>query len=513
MKKLLILLVFLLCVASVSAAVDLIETNITQMFEQGDSNKTINFNVRNTGASAITVNFTHNVDLTDNDGSSITLTLPGIQTVNPGQTLLLQINVSVPGSQDFDKYTGSVTATASDGTTDSFTLILDVQPVICDSGIAGSSLKVTIKDPNDGDDIRPGDTITLNVDVKNQGTDDIDVQTEAFLFNDEDSAESTSSDTKNVDNGKTEDFKMSLKVPTDSNELGRDKSFRLYIKAFDDNNEAAECTQEFVELNLDLKAKDVVIDQAASSVIPNIAVCEELASAQVTVMNIGDKEINKAFVTLRNDELKINQKTDTFKIRDFNSGEDNSVTRRLEFKIPADAKEKTYQLEAKVNFDGGSSTDLLPLTVQGCKKSVFETAFGEVGVEVSGEELSLKQGSATTIPVKVINTNNEKKTFKIYFSNIAEFAESSAVNTLTLLPGQGLTTFLDIKIKENAEPGTYTGLAEVSLNGVVINSRAITFDVKGREKETPIGFVVAGIVIALGVIVVTLIGLLKPKTR
>ncbi|MBI2109877.1 putative S-layer protein [Candidatus Woesearchaeota archaeon] len=380
MKKILLLLVMLLNIAFVSAAVDITETNKTQLMEPEDLTN-ISFSVTNTGAASITVSFTHNVDLEDDDGSKINLTLPGSQTINPGQTLVLQMTADVPSSQDFDEYIGTVTATASDSTTDSFQLTIDVQPIVCDSGIAGISLDISIEDPDDGEDIKPGDTISIDVDVENKGSDDIDVQVDAFLFNDEESVESSSSKAKNVDDGETEDFKLSLKVPTDAEELGEDERFRLYVKAFDDNNEDVECAQEFIELNLDLKDKDVVIADS-SRIIPSSAVCGELASAQVTVVNIGDEEIDRAYITLRNSELRVNQRTDTFGIEEFTAQEENSVTRRLEFRIPNNAAEKTYQFEAEVNFDGGSSRETLSLTVDNCEASKIDTAFLEVKVDL-----------------------------------------------------------------------------------------------------------------------------------
>ncbi|MBI2109876.1 hypothetical protein HYT58_01735 [Candidatus Woesearchaeota archaeon] len=71
---------------------------------------------------------------------------------------------------------------------------------------------------------------------------------------------------------------------------------------------------------------------------------------------------------------------------------------------------------------------------------------------------------------------------------------------------------MDVKIKEDTEAAKYSGLVQVSVNGAVISSRAVTFDVKPAAKEAPIDFVLIGIVGALLVIVIILAGFMRPKT-
>ena len=63
---------------------------------------------------------------------------------------------------------------------DTLQLDIEVEPDVCDFGQVGSAYKLTLIEMSD--EFKPGDTVSIEVEVENQGQNDIRVQVEAFLF-------------------------------------------------------------------------------------------------------------------------------------------------------------------------------------------------------------------------------------------------------------------------------------------------------------------------------------------
>lgn len=474
-------IIALLAVLAHAKSLDVLENQVTITLTRGGT-ETGFFTVKNTGTADLTITITHNLDLIDNDGDEITLTFSDPGTIEPNQSTSVVITAVGDPRIDFETYSGTVTVTDPvTGDAETLSLVIDVQPDLCDFGQVGDDLKMTIENPDPSDDFEPGQPIRIKANVENKGSDDIRVQLEAFLFSDKSEVENAASAVSNINDGDEKDFEFDLIVPLDSRKVREDDEFTLFIKAFDDDNERLNCVQDSVAVDVKLKNKKIIIDDDETRFLPQSAACGDTVIANVHVINVGDKDNDVVTVSLGNQELGISQISDTFSIDRFGSEENNDQTHQFSVKIPQDAKGKTHLFAVNVNFEGGATSKTIPLEVLNCEtlSSLLQT--GAVLATLTPVDTSVEagQGSTISIPVKVKNNRDVRDNFIISFTNIGEFATSSQ-KTITLKPGQESTIFLDMQVNEGASPGTHTAVIEARVEGVVAASETVAIEVKER---------------------------------
>ncbi|MEK6904741.1 MAG: hypothetical protein AABW87_04070, partial [Nanoarchaeota archaeon] len=450
MKSLYLLLALLLAV-SVSAVsaldLDVVEGSVNVTVEPGEV-ATVQFQIKNNGTTDITgVTFNHTLSLSDNDDDAIRLSFskPNPETIGAnGGTANVTITVDTDELIDINTYSGKVTA-KSGTLEDSFDFEINVEPVVCDFGIAGSSLVMDIEEPDKSDDFKPGDKVRIKVNVENTGSKDVDVKVDAFLFGDEDEIKGASSEVRNVDNDDDEDFIFFLDIPLDSRRIERDQEYSLIMKAFDDDNERLLCAQKRVDLGVELKNDDVVINEGLSGFEPSAVSCGDIATAVVSVINRGDDDQDNVYITLKNSRLRVSQKTNGFDLDDFDSDENNAASRRIQFKVPENAANGEYLFDAAVNYGGKVSSVPLKLIVSGCGVSdLIEFAPGMSEINVVAGSMNAELGEVISVPVRIAN-NGGDDLFSVDVVNIDEFAEYTGSSTLSLGAGQSQTVFVLLK--------------------------------------------------------------------
>ena len=286
MRLIHLLITFLLVSVAVSAQSFVVDhAKVTAIVEPGSSSTAV-FTISNTGSVDLqNFNFTHNIDLTDNDGDVVNLSFSDPGTVSGNSTANVTMTFSAPIDLDFESFSGQVTVT-SGSLTDTFDLEIISQPVVCDSGLQGNDLVLTIKDPDSKDDFKPGDDVKIKVNVKNINQDKShDVQVEAFLFDDESEVTNDASEIQNIDNLDDEDFEFTLRIPTDNDDFEKVGDLMLIVKAYEEDNEDLECNQASTEVKIELENDDLVIEDT-SRFDPSSASCGQLAVATINLINI-----------------------------------------------------------------------------------------------------------------------------------------------------------------------------------------------------------------------------------
>jgi uncharacterized membrane protein len=91
-------------------------------------------------------------------------------------------------------------------------------------------------------------------------------------------------------------------------------------------------------------------------------------------------------------------------------------------------------------------------------------------------------GTSITLPVELTNNQNKKAIFFVSLKNVGDFAQPS-LRSVTLNPGQKNTVFLDVIVRDDAEPLVYTGVIEVRSTTKVVASDTITIEVLDAETE------------------------------
>ncbi|MDP3916722.1 MAG: putative S-layer protein [Nanoarchaeota archaeon] len=478
-----------------------------EMMQNDHSSFDITFT--NTNTNDVTLEFSYD-QIEDNDGDEIILALPSTFTVPASGSNTFVVNINSEDNIDLEEYRTTITITNSlTNETINFPLTVLVTPGICDFGQAGNDLEIEIKDPDSGDDYSPGDTVIITVDVKNVGNSDMDVQLEAFLFNEGEILESSASKRRNIETDEEETFEFTINIPEDNNEVNEDENYKIFIKAFDDNNEDQNCIQDSLSIDITLEKHDVKVKDTSRFSTPVVA-CNTEVTAFVDIVNIGEKD-EDVRISIENEKLSINMVSDTFEIESFGSKDDNEASRSFKIKIPDNIMEGTYNFLAKVLFAGKTETRMLPLEIINCKPSFEESEFDFASASLfikSDKIVDLKPKDSTAIHVFIENNAPTTQILFIKLKNIEQVGEGST-STVTIPAFQSSNIFLPLNINQDTEDGMYTAVVELSNGSETLSSDTITLNIASKNQENLIessteGFSSAGLLI-LNIILIFII--------
>ena len=450
--------------------------------------KTVSFSVKNTGTTELDVMFdTSKLDLVDSGGEKIRLSFsPSNLKIAPNKTEKIDLNVKADRLISFERFGGTLEVKDKNSSAkDTLSLTVEVEPDICDFGQVGNALKIDVKEPDSSDDFKPGDIIPIEVDVDNEGQNDIRVQVEAFLFSDNRNIADTSSATKRIDEKEDENFKLRLRIPLDQEDIDENDELTLFIKAFDDEFEQLNCVQERQMVDIQLDDEDIIVDEEETKIFPQAGVCGDVVSASVKVVNIGDQENDNVRVRVEVPALRIREESDKFTLEEFNEGEDNTAVRQFRLKIPDDAQPRKYSMRVVADFEGGSDTLTVPFDVLSCNKPGSipgQPQLNPVSITIGENAITTKQGAIVTIPVTVVNNGAERMTYIVSVTNIEDFADSST-KKVTVLPGKQSTALMDVIVRERTEEGTYSATVVVRDGPTTISSKNVQVTV-GEKKTT-----------------------------
>ncbi|MCX6711717.1 MAG: putative S-layer protein [Candidatus Woesearchaeota archaeon] len=427
-----------------------------------------------------------------NEGNDQTLNLATYFHDADGDTLtytwtpatLDDIDVSVAGNivtfhpRD-SKFVGEndIVFTASDGiaSVNSGTITLRVEPNICSEGQIGQ-LTVTINNPDDGDEFKPGDTMDMDIKVDNDYTKDLDIVVTAYLYDmtKGERVDDVESDSTTIDSDDSDTFELSMEIPSDVTD-GDD--YRLYIRAIEDSYEDRQCDYDYVSIDIKKEKNDMSIPTFTLS--PSTATCGDEISATIKTENIGRSNEQDVYFRLENSELKLNLQTDTFDV----DKNDDYTLRNIVFTIPKDAAERTYTILAEVFFDDGaaSNSKSATLIVSGCQAVIPGQETVLTPIEPS---FDVNAGDTKQVLVQITNNGNDQVVYTLSLS-ASGFGQSTNV-PVTLDAGETKVVPITLIVNSDAS-GSYTGIITVKSDSNIIKTSTVNVNVKGKQATTPTG--------------------------
>lgn len=265
-------------------------------------------------------------------------------------------------------WTGTNTAkfriTTAEGTADSndVTLTLTEEAVsepsdvgLCDLGEIGNHLEITEIDIKD-DDLKPGDTLEVSVDVENNDNDDMKVVVEATLYNKDNNKKivSEKSESIKIKDDDKETFDIELKLDYDDEDIGEDDDYELRIKAYKSGDENEECVEDATEtVSITREDDDVIIENYYVSSTSLRA--GATTTITVDILNIGLEDQNDVYFKVRESVLGIDETSTKVDLEAYDDN-DNSATLSKVIALPVDAKVGSYQLEIILYFNDGRDT-------------------------------------------------------------------------------------------------------------------------------------------------------------
>lgn len=430
-----------------------------------------NFSLNNNGNTALSgIVFSYvNTNLKDNDNDTITLSFnPSTLDLTPGGSASIILQATIPSSMDYGTYSTDVVATS--GTTNAtMHVTIRVNKQFCDLGNKGSYITMTIKEPSTGDDFKPNEEIGVDVSVKNDHSDDLDIVMEAELFDLTDDVYVVKDEAQaTIAEDHEETISTTFKVPIDIN---KDHDFVILVKAYEDGNEDDQCQDDYVSVDLVKDSHAVFVE--STTVTPSPVECEKTFSAQVKLSNAGRNDESKVKVRIYNTALKIDSEK-TFSLAEGKS----YVAYFNDLTVPKDAEEKEYTLNIEYfyQYDSGDSDYLLSgntdttVKVQGnCFVPVYDVLMD------AQQSTSAKVNQETLLKVTLTNIGNQKTIYTLGASGYTDWASLGAIDPATITLDASGSGYAYLKVTPT-QTGTHTLTVKVTFNGKT-ETKDVSFNV------------------------------------
>lgn len=359
------------------------------------TNENVTLTVENTGNTQL------NVVLASSGDFGMTIASPSSFILDAGKSIG---RIATPTGGDlsglkFGDHTVTISATDSSKQVQSNVEITFTKS-FCKSGETNSNLTITkTRIDTDGEDDKtwkPLDTITVEVDVKNEGDKNIrgvfvvlglfdsegkDRSGDLDFINDEE--EKIDIGTISDDSKETATFEFKVPVDMDTGD------YKLAVKAYsDDLGESKECVSESDSFDNNLY-EDISIETETDSdkfiVFDNIEVnpssgdvtCGDQVTVTADVYNIGDDDEDQVNVILSNSELDLKEEK---VIKSLDQGDSSKVT--WNFIVPNGVQNKMYPLNFDAQYDyrngvyresSSRTTSGVSITITGCSEAVTPT--------------------------------------------------------------------------------------------------------------------------------------------
>ncbi|MGY4884767.1 MAG: Ig-like domain-containing protein [Nanobdellota archaeon] len=294
---------------------------------------------------------------------------------------------------------------------------------VCSSEDNNSSIEITIKDPDNGDDFEIGDIINGTVKIKNKFEDKMEFKVKVYLYDStEEEVLKEFEEEVDIKEGKSEDVDFSLEVPNDIE--GSEFAIYAYVEGEDD-----ECNSQYIEIEIEREKHKVIISEINVD-REDISPGDEL-KVEVKAENLG-REDEDVVISVGIDALNIYQESDEFEIEKY--GEDDKETEVFYISIPKETKYGYYDIKAIVAYEDGEDSELKEIIVAGRvtgttevqENKVISLNYKPVISSTGGRPLTLGNTNDTTPSgnnLIIVNKETSKKT-----SQTRLFSQTDSVN-------------------------------------------------------------------------------------
>ncbi len=235
--------------------------------------------------------------------------------------------------------------------------------------INGESERTSNNDKIDG--IKPGDKLSLEVQLKNKFSDntdkDLDIEDVQVNIHIDDSDFDVDEDEDVGDLGPKDEDQVSFDFDVDTDV--DDGTYKLIITTSGrDTNGALHGEKNELRLKIERNTHDITIRQAGIS--PSTLVCgENSVRFSTTISNFGRRDEKAAAIEVIAPQLRMNKK-----VIDIAIDEDRSRTESFDLTVPEGTKPGSYRLDVNTYFDNvaKSNSKSVTLVVEPCEEETEE---------------------------------------------------------------------------------------------------------------------------------------------
>ena len=326
-------------------------------------------------------------------------------------------------------------------------------------------LEVTIEDitvrrgfSDNDNEWYPLDEVEVEVQVSNDGNEDIDNIELQWCLYDLDNKECVMDDEENdFDLKDGNDETITIAFTLDPNDLDSSvTNYEFHVRATGEVNGGtydgdSTCNSDKEDVDVIIGNDFVVLSNIE---VPETVQCNVEFVVNAETWNVGDSDQDDVSVTIENSQLGI---LEDVLVGDINAFDKEDLNARIQ--LPSNVKDGSYSLTFKVfdedddiyeSEDDEESEFSKSITVQGCGTTQDKSkALIEATLEEGGEA-----GKNLIIKATVTNTGNEEETFIISLSGYESWATALVdPMSLTVLPGSTKDVRLALNAKSDADAG------------------------------------------------------------
>ena len=388
-----------------------------------------------------------------------------------------QMSVSLAPTVDlntlrFGTNTATVTATAGNVTA---ATTFTIRKTFCSAGEKGTNLTINQIDVtstgDDDDEWKPLDRITVEVEVENNGDEDLDdVVVELGLFDnagkkvigdlDFDNADDEKITLDKLNDNDEDTVTFTFLVPGDFDS----GSYKLTVKAYSkDVGESNLCTDTssdldnsfFHDIRVEREEEEgKFIGFSDSRVSPTEATCGDTVTFATDVYNIGEDDEDRVKVKIANRELDVDMSQE---IRNMDIGDRKQV--QFTFVVPQVA-DKTYFLELTSEYDyrSGNYHEFsdeafkFPLKVIGCSVVPTNVSTSDIAISASLES-DAKAGKEMVVKTTLRNRGTQAVTAVVVAKGYDDWAKLDRISErlVQLAPGESKEITLTFTVDADAK--------------------------------------------------------------
>ncbi len=292
-----------------------------------------------------------------------------------------------------------------------------------------------------------------------------------------------------IESGNTYTKLLSLKLPSDSKDLS--EKYTLYVEVSSKDN------KDSVEYTISMQRKSYTFEILSADYSTKVST-DDVVPVAIVVKNTGYDRMDDTYVVASIPALGVSSQGYVGDLIPAESyvgydNEEDSMSKTVYLKIPADAKSGVYELDIKA-YNSDAETTI--------KKLISVSNIASTLVLTTAKNQDLSAGETITYNLIIVNSANDVKAFNIRTTS-GDSLNVSAPSVITVGPDASKTISITAHAVEDATVGTHTFSVSVDGKQTVFGANVVRSSTS--DSVVAITIILAIIFVALLAILVVLL--------
>lgn len=322
------------------------------------------------------------------------------------------------------------------------------------------------------DEVKPGEEIEIDVDVKNIMS-DLDVNNVDVAIENDDLDIDEEDEIDEIKDGDKESITFTVTIDPEADEGTYD--IEVTVKGEDDDDYEHEA-YDIIEIEVEREKHELLVESESFS--PSKVECGKSTELTIKLQNIGRSDEDDTFFTIRNSQLDIEEKSDAFDI-----DKDDDHKESLDILIPENVDGKIYTFIIEVYYDDEDEKAVSSAKLEvDCEQLVHKIEFS-----VDKISLDLRPGEEGEIAATLENTGDLEGTYDIILTGVSTWADYSVTpSEVTIDADETASITVHIIPNDDATEGVNSATLTVKRDGKTVASKSLKINVEELDIDVDI---------------------------